>query len=265
MMTSTIQRPSIPSVRSRYEWWQNDSFHSIRFGLSVVAVVDGFRFAIGGGGEERFTQHQIAHKSAVYQFRTIWFRGQFLTTTIKDYRPRLISHAFGWKGRHHCHSERPGVSIRTNIEVFDSEGNFQLQLWKILDPELCPMLFYANGVIVVNPKDPLYQAFERCHIRQTIWSTEHLRSTTWDERPRCNTTDSEVPRTGVCEGETKPTIRPTYSIARRKPTTHPSATALLERLWFPRMFIGHLIQVVRTITSSRWLQLDPFAARSPYY
>jgi hypothetical protein len=29
--------------------------------------------------------------------------------------PRVISHAFGWEGRHHCHSERPRVSICSNI------------------------------------------------------------------------------------------------------------------------------------------------------
>ena len=44
----------------------------------------------------------------------IWFIGQFRSTTMKDSRRRVISHAFRWEHRHCCNSEPPCVSIRSN-------------------------------------------------------------------------------------------------------------------------------------------------------
>jgi hypothetical protein len=55
------------------------------------------------------------------------------------------------------------------IIIFDSEGNFEVELWWIPDAVLFSMLLDENDDIVVIPKYPVYQAFERYHIKQTIW------------------------------------------------------------------------------------------------
>ena len=129
---------------------------------------------------------------------------------MQDYRHRVISHAVGWEWRHHCHSERPGVSIhsndliqraiskcnceefstsfyfrciwtrrksslsirktrctnpferRTDIartikRIFDSPGNFEVQLWNNLHLVLFPILLDQKDVIIVDLKNPVYQ------------------------------------------------------------------------------------------------------------
>jgi hypothetical protein len=41
--------------------------------------------------------------------------------------------------------------------MFDSEGSFEVQLWENLDPVLFTMLFEWNGMIIVDPKNMVYQ------------------------------------------------------------------------------------------------------------
>ena len=70
-----------------------------------------------------------------FERRTIWFIGQFPTTTIRYSLPRGICHAFGREGRHHCDSNRPGVSIRSNDLIQRADLKTKYAIFHAFQPE----------------------------------------------------------------------------------------------------------------------------------
>jgi hypothetical protein len=80
-------------------------YQSVRTIASRSAWRSLFRFVRGIDSE---------HGHAKRARRTIWFTRQISSTTMKESRRRVISHALGWGRRHYCYSEPPCVSIRSN-------------------------------------------------------------------------------------------------------------------------------------------------------
>jgi hypothetical protein len=120
----------------------------------------------------------------------------------------------------------------TSNKLFDSEGNFEVQLWRIPDAVLFSILLHEIDDIVVIPKDPVYQAFEWCHIKQTIWFRWQFWSTTMKDS-RCRVIFNAIGRERRHRCDSKRPGVSSYRIESRK-TIH--------SIWFTGQFLNTNMQ-----------------------
>jgi hypothetical protein len=133
-----------------------------------------------------------------------------------------------WFQKTRCIKLSNGV---TSNKLFDSEGNFEVQLWRIPDAVLFSMLLHEIDDIVVIPKDPVYQAFERCHIKQTIWFRGQFWSPTMKDSRR-RVIFNTIARDWRHRSDSKRPSVTSYRIELRK-TIH--------SIWFTGQFLNKII------------------------